>query len=66
VTRPSDITGVDPGLWPLDDNGGPTKTMALRPQSPAIDHAIVKQATKFDQRGVRRGKHPDAGAFERK
>jgi hypothetical protein len=64
--KPSDITGVDPGLWPLDDNGGPTETMALRPKSPAIDHAIVKSATKFDQRGVKRGKHPDAGAFERK
>jgi hypothetical protein len=66
VTKPSDVIGADPGLFELDENGGPTETMALRPGSPAIDHAILKQATKFDQRGVKRGKHPDAGAFERK
>lgn len=32
-----DITGQDPLLGPLADNGGPTKTMALLPGSPAID-----------------------------
>ena len=34
---PSDITGVDPKLGPLQNNGGPTLTMALLPGSPAID-----------------------------
>lgn len=33
----SDITGVDPKLGPLQNNGGPTLTMALLPGSPAID-----------------------------
>lgn len=34
---PSDQLGVDPNLGPLQDNGGPTFTMALLPGSPAID-----------------------------
>ncbi|MBI3241625.1 MAG: hypothetical protein HYZ49_04960 [Chloroflexi bacterium] len=32
-----DQTGVDPALGPLQDNGGPTRTFALLPGSPAID-----------------------------
>lgn len=31
------LTGIAPGLNPLDDNGGPTMTHALLPRSPAID-----------------------------
>ncbi|HXQ23057.1 MAG TPA: choice-of-anchor Q domain-containing protein, partial [Candidatus Acidoferrales bacterium] len=31
------VTGQDPGLGPLRDNGGPTQTQALLPGSPAID-----------------------------
>jgi hypothetical protein len=34
---PSDRLNVDPLLGPLQDNGGPTPTMALLPGSPAID-----------------------------
>ena len=34
---PSDQVGVDPKLGPLQNNGGPTLTMALLPGSPAID-----------------------------
>src|SRR5262249_15042404 len=30
-------SGADPGLGPLQGNGGPTPTMALLPGSPAID-----------------------------
>jgi hypothetical protein len=33
----SNITGVDPKLGPLADNGGPTQTMTLLCGSPAID-----------------------------
>jgi hypothetical protein len=32
-----DLNGVDPDLGQLQNNGGPTWTMALRPGSPAID-----------------------------
>jgi hypothetical protein len=31
------ITGQAPLLGPLQDNGGPTQTMALLPGSPAVD-----------------------------
>jgi len=34
----SDLINVDPLLGPLQDNGGPTATMALLPKSIAIDH----------------------------
>jgi hypothetical protein len=33
----SDLLGVDPQLGPLQDNGGPTQTMALSPSSPAVN-----------------------------
>ncbi len=36
---PGDITGADPLLGPLADNGGPTATHALLALSPAIDAA---------------------------
>jgi hypothetical protein len=42
---------IDPLLGPLDDNGGPTFTMALLPGSPAIDAGNNAYATDFDQRG---------------
>jgi hypothetical protein len=51
----------------LQQNGGPTMTMALQPDSPAVDHILpgtLCPAT--DQRGVRRpqGSRCDIGAFE--
>jgi hypothetical protein len=61
-----DAVGLDPLLGPLRDNGGPTQTMALAAGSPALGFAVESTATTFDQRGVRRGKDPDAGAYERK
>lgn len=54
---------IDPLLAPLADNGGPTKTRALLPGSPAID-AGDPNAGLTDQRGVPRDVHPDIGAFE--
>lgn len=63
-----DLTNKDPKLGPLQDNGGPTQTQALRPESPAID-AVGEQACPppaTDQRGVTRPQGPrcDMGAFE--
>ncbi len=63
---PADLSGVDPLLGQLRDNGGPTQTQAIATGSPAIGLAVDATATKFDQRGVTRGSDPDAGAYERK
>lgn len=54
VTGTSNITGQDPQLGPLQDNGGPTWTHALLSGSPAIntgDPAFVPPPD-YDQRGV--------------
>lgn len=55
---------VNPGLGPLQDNGGPTWTHALLPASPAIDVSAACEPT--DQRGFPRpdGVACDIGAFE--
>ena len=61
------ITGSDPLLGPLADNGGPTLTHALLPGSPAIDAVPGADCTlATDQRGVARPQGPacDIGAFE--
>jgi len=80
VGGPADITGRDPKLGPLTNNGGPTQTRALLRGSPAIDtgnpatpgsEGNACEAT--DQRGVDRPQDGDAdgvatcdmGAFER-
>jgi PKD repeat protein len=73
-TASSDLTGVDPLLGPLQDNGGPTWTHGLLQGSPAFDAANPAtpgsggnacEAT--DQRGVTRpvGARCDIGAFEK-
>jgi predicted outer membrane repeat protein len=58
---------VDPKLSPngLQDNGGPTKTIALLVGSPALD-AATATCPETDQRGVARpqGAGCDIGAFE--
>jgi hypothetical protein len=57
---------TDPKLGPLQDNGGPTLTMALLPDSPAIDFGTLLGAPSTDQRGVIRlaGASVDVGAYE--
>jgi hypothetical protein len=59
---------IDPRLGPLADNGGPTLTHALLPDSPAIDAGNNAYATDFDQRGEGfpriAGGIIDIGAFE--
>lgn len=52
----------DPKLLPLENNGGITKTMALKAQSPAIDAG--SGCTPTDQRGAERFGICDIGAFE--
>jgi predicted outer membrane repeat protein len=49
----SNITGVDPKLGPLANNGGPTQTMALGPTSVAVD-AAQSNGFPTDQRGQER------------
>ena len=46
-------------------NGGPTQTVALKKGSPAINKADKQSAPNKDQRGEKRGKKPDIGAYER-
>lgn len=73
VFGPNNLLNQDPLLGPLQDNGGPTRTLALLPGSPAKDQAPQSQcldATSAplvtDQRGATRpsGTHCDVGAFE--
>ncbi len=47
----SDLLNVNPQLGPLQNNGGPTQTMALLPGSPAIDAGGNTNAPTYDQRG---------------
>ena len=61
------LTGVsNPLLGGLGDYGGPTETVALLTDSPALDHGITLNDIALDQRGIDRpsGGAPDAGAFE--
>jgi hypothetical protein len=60
-----DRVKTDPLLASLADNGGPTKTLALSPGSPAVD-AGDAGCPATDQRGVPRpqGAACDIGAFE--
>jgi hypothetical protein len=55
----------NPRIGTLTDNGGPTKTIALKNESPALGHA-GPGSPKRDQRGVKRDSKPDIGAFERR
>ncbi|HJT82648.1 MAG TPA: choice-of-anchor Q domain-containing protein, partial [Chthoniobacterales bacterium] len=58
------IDNANPGLGPLSSNGGPTRTMPLLANSPAINAGIPTGVT-TDQRGVaRQDGVPDIGAFE--
>jgi hypothetical protein len=67
-TKSGDLSNTDPLLDPsgLQDNGGPTKTIALQAKSPALDAASSTSSETEDQRGISRpqGSAPDIGAFE--
>jgi len=65
------IIDMDPKLGMLQDNGGPTFTMALLAGSPAIDAGDSTATDTIDQRGYARSvdggsgtSRADAGAFE--
>ena len=68
VTLPPGTISSDPLLLPLADNGGPTKTHALGPDSPAVDAGNNSAGLTTDQRGSGFprivGTAPDIGAFE--
>ena len=57
---------INPQLGPLQDNGGPTPTVALLAASPAVDADFSLAPPARDQRGVSRpqGVRADIGAFE--
>jgi hypothetical protein len=55
---------IDPKLGPLQDNGGPTLTMALLPGSPALDTGDPAQFGTVDQRGVVRAGGVNIGAYQ--
>jgi hypothetical protein len=65
---PTDLRNVNARLGPLQNNGGPTQTMALLPGSPAIGAGDKTGHPRWDQRG--RPYHRvinhrlDIGAFE--
>lgn len=72
-TGTGDQVNIDPELGELENNGGPSETMALLTGSPAINAGNPAGCTDFsgnplttDQRGVTRPQGPrcDIGAFE--
>ncbi len=69
---PGDLNDTDPELGRLRNNGGPTKTLALLPGSPAIDSGNPSGCTdgnghllKTDQRGKPRPDKEDTGGCDR-
>lgn len=64
LNQPGDIRNTDPHIRPLTHNGGPTETMALLSNSPAIDAGNDANAPPRDQRGYLRNGTSDIGAFE--
>jgi parallel beta-helix repeat protein len=57
------ITGRDPNLKPLKNNGGPTNTHAFK-KSPAKNKLPKAETPKQDQRGAKRKRRGDIGAYE--
>jgi len=65
-THPASLNNTDARLLTLADNGGDTLTIALQPDSPAIDAGDDLLVPRTDQRGIGRlfGSVSDIGAFE--
>jgi hypothetical protein len=65
LSGPGDVSGQDPMLVPIADNGGPTLTQALLAGSPALGDPATSDCPTVDQRGETRpsGKC-DIGAVE--
>jgi hypothetical protein len=69
TTAIANFIGGNPLLGPLQNNGGPTPTMAPPPGSPVIDmgaNGAIPAGTRFDQRGFNRvvNNVVDIGAVE--
>lgn len=66
IPVPPDTITDCPHLNPLADNGGPTRTNALRIDSPAMNHGNNVEDFDTDQRGMARvfGSSADIGAYE--
>jgi hypothetical protein len=66
LTGTGDQPATDPGLGPLQDNGGPTATHAIAPGSPPHDAGDAGTCPPADQRGVPRPQDAgcDIGAYE--
>ena len=71
LNGPGDMNNSNPNLGPLQNNGGPTKTMALPSGSPAIDAGNPSGCTdgsghllKTDQRGLPRPDKEDSGGCD--
>ncbi len=62
---PADLVKANPRIGALGRHGGPTKTIPLKSGSAAIGHAKRSTAPNRDQRGHKRDRHPDDGAYER-
>lgn len=62
----SDLVNVPPFTLALQNNGGPTETIAFSPYSAAINGAAAVPDLSIDQRGAARsvGGAPDIGAYE--
>jgi hypothetical protein len=60
----SSLFWADPQVLAPDWNGGPTRTAAILPASPARDAGTVTAAPAIDQRGILREGAPDLGAYE--
>ena len=66
-TASTDLQNTNPQVAPLANNGGPTETLALLNNSPAINAIPTSACTATtDQRGITRPQGPacDIGAFE--
>jgi len=61
LIAPDDVTGVDPRVGILRQNGGPTPTHALKADSPAV--GLGSGCRRIDQRGAPRI-DCDSGAYE--
>ena len=61
----TNLATPDPKLGPLAANGGVTQTHEVLADSEAIGLARKRSAPPRDQRGVKRDKDPDSGAYER-
>jgi hypothetical protein len=64
LTAPGDLTSTAPRQGPLQDNGGPTQTMALLAGSPALDTGDPAESGVADQRGVVRSGGVNIGAYQ--